>query len=109
VWTKPAQNGSGSGHAVADLNGVDFLKTISWTTVSAELGVLIDASAALRIALEVLTHPGPKFAAAARGAAAEDHLIGWPTLTMDLHLTKRATLTLISGKAHRIEAELCGH
>ena len=101
MWRKPAQTGSGSGLAVADLNGVDFLKAVSGTTVSAQIGVLVDALAALPIALEVLTHPGPEFAAASGCSAAEDHLIGWPALTMDLNITKWTTLTLISGRTHR--------
>ena len=108
MWTKPAQTGSGSGGGVADLNGIDFLKAVSGTAVSAQLGVLVDALAALCIALEVLTHPGPEFAAAAGGAPAEDHLIGWAPLSLDFHVTERATHALISGKAHRSREMVCG-
>ena len=52
----------------------------------------------LRIALEVLDTPEPKVCCGCRGAAAEDHLIGWAPLSLDLHVTERATLGLISGK-----------
>jgi hypothetical protein len=77
---------------IAELNGADFLESITWLGCPTQGWILVDALLLLLVAFEVLANPRPEFAASAGSSSAEDHSVRGGAFSLDLDLAERAAL-----------------